>query len=170
MVTLTMGNSDIECPPEDTYTVKFVQHSDIQQMENSFKPGQMKNVIYLSFVIVDREYDPEFDERDWNGFEIRELFTVSLSERARLYPFVKALRGGGTIEEGEDVEIGDLIGKTIKATINKSEKGWPKLDAPIPARRQRPKSQPEANQEPNAKPMTEDDELKGTAFDRNRAA
>lgn len=141
MVTIRKyATSDFEVPEPGVYTLEFIGHGEVTQVPSFNDPNKMQDRIRLDFHVTDFDYDPDEDERDWNGVRVSDFFTVSLHEKAKLTPVVVALRGGVPIEDDEDVSLEDLIGKQLMATLERTEKGYAKIVSAAPVRRKKKKA------------------------------
>ena len=159
-----------ECPPQDVYTLELVSMSDLEEKQSrGFRetdPDVINTQSKFAFKIVDFDYDPDVDERDWNGFEVfsypvfyrREVGQspdenkfVYKSERANSYKLLTAL--GFDIEGGDDLNLDTAIGRRIKATIIPKASGWPKIDSPTKTRQRKAAAKPAGKN-----PYDDDDE------------
>lgn len=129
-------------PPEDIYVWELYKIGKPEQMEGE----KTKLRTRLHFRVVDDE--------DFEGMTVAPFFTVSLHEKAKLTPFVKALCGhdllptdkiawtDGTWEDAETGEVYRRVGignKRIKAALEhvKKEDGrvFGELKGPVPFRK-----------------------------------
>lgn len=156
MVTLSKSSTIV--PDAGAYELELVKYSDIVQMASYDDPAKMVNKIYLTFAVVNFDFDPEYDETDWNGVEFDVLYTASLHKRANLSPVVAALMNLDSVEDiPDDVELEALKGKRITATIGKTPGGYAKLSGAAPARRKK-KSRPAAAPAASVFDADDDDE------------
>lgn len=125
--------------PEDVYDVRLVGRGDVLEVPAYEDPHRLVSRVRLDFEIVN--HDPAEGEDDLNGQRIGEFFTVSLHEKSKLHPFVRALLGRD-IEPGEHVDIDDHVGGVIRGTVrmkapNKNGIRFPEIVNPMPARASR---------------------------------
>ena len=136
MVTLTKSSSIV--PDAGTYELEFVKNSDIVKMASFDDPDKLINKIYLTFAVVNFDYDDEVDTQDWNGVEFDVLYTVSLHKRSNLAPVIAALMGIANVEDiPGDVELDTLKGKRITATVGTTPGGYAKLSGAAPVRKKK---------------------------------
>lgn len=162
MVTLSnfvAEQSNPECPPEDIYTLELKEIGELEERQstafNANDPDDINTQSKFTFQIVDYDFDPDEDDRDWNGFEVFEypVFyrrkvgqpvekngAVFKSERANAYKLLTAL--GFDIDSGENIDLGAAIGRRIKSTLKPKKSGWPKIESPAKARQRRRKAAP----------------------------
>lgn len=152
--------AEAECPPEDIYTLKLTAIGDLEEKQSTpFRPGEPDDINTQSrftFQIVDFDYDPDEDERDWNGLEVfaypvffRRKFgedadknkAVFKSERANSYKLLTAL--GFDVDSGDNIPLDEAIGQRIKATLQPKQSGWPKIVGPTKTRQRRRKTEPQ---------------------------
>ncbi len=131
MVTLNnyvSEQAEAECPPEDIYTLKLIAIGELEEKQSTpFKAGEPDDINTQSkftFQIVDFDYDPDEDERDWNGLEV---FAYPVFFRRKF-------------DGGEDLELNEAIGRRIKATLQPKQSGWPKIVGPTKTRQRRRKA------------------------------
>lgn len=139
---------DVECPPEDVYTLELVEFGDFQEKPDTFNPGWVNIQSRVEFKVVDFDYDPDEDDRDWNGAKVADFYVFFKrdaegneketwkSERANSNKLLTALLGR-ELEEGEDIDLPELVGRRIKANVAPKESGWPKISNPIKARQRK---------------------------------
>src|SRR5690606_7681385 len=141
-------------PESGAYELEFTKYSDIVKMPSFDDETKLIDKIYLTFAVVNFDYDPDVDDQDWNGVEFNVLYTVSLHKRSNLGPIIAALAGLNSVEEiPGDVELDTLIGKRITATVGQTPGGYAKLSGPAPARRKKKKAAA-----PVANVFTDDDD------------
>lgn len=162
MVTLSnyvSEQANAECPPEDIYTLELTEIGDLEEKQSTpFKAGEpddLNTQSRFTFQIVEFDYDPDEDDRDWNGLEVfaypvfyrrkvgepvEKNSAVFKSERANAYKLLTAL--GFDIDGGENIELNQAIGTRIKATLQPKASGWPKIVGPTKARQRRKKARP----------------------------
>ena len=144
MVTLTKSSSIV--PDAGTYELEFVRHSEIVKMTDFDDDSKLVNKIYLTFAVVNFDFDDEVDTQDWNGVEFPWLAKVSLHKRSNLGPVVAALAGLTDVDDLPGaVELGSLIGKRITATVGKTPSGYAKLSGAMPVRKKKKAAAPVAN-------------------------
>lgn len=68
------GNGGAECPPVDIYTWRITKASDPEEKEG-FNEHEVDIQTVLDVTLEGYDYDPDEDERDWNGFDTK-LFLV----------------------------------------------------------------------------------------------
>lgn len=110
------ATSEFIVPEDGVYTLELIGFDD--PVASSFDAD--KERIKLKFAVID---DEEYD-----GVEVHQWYGVSMHVRARLYGVVKALRGGADIDEHEDIDLEDLIGKKVQGTLEQVTK--PRRDNP----------------------------------------
>lgn len=104
------STGDFVVPEDGIYTMELIGFDE--PVESAFDPEKQR--IKLKFQIVeDEEYD---------GVEVHQWYGLSMHIRAKLYPVIKALRGGEDIDEDEEVDLEDLIGKKIQGTLEQITK------------------------------------------------
>lgn len=144
--------SDVVCPPYGIYTLEItkvnpmVEKPALKFKEDDADATNTQNSI--EFTIRDFDYDPEQDERDWNGFSFLDFFTwareyhdsgrktqVWRAENSKAYPLVAAILGRAP-QKGDSITIDEsLVGTRIQATIDKTKKGYPTVKNPAPVRK-----------------------------------
>ncbi len=140
-LTYTAVDSSVECPPTDQYILElksFTGFSTRPGYRNQ-QPDDTIQETYSDFYfqIVDYDHDPDEDDRDWNGFEVKPRLVFFREdtkndkrsetwkdERSNANSILVALLGHKP-EEGEPIELEDFVGKRIRATVEPNAKGWP---------------------------------------------
>lgn len=156
-------SAEAECPPKDIYTLELVEFGEFQE-KSAFNDPSITNIqSRVAFKIVDFDYDPDMDERDWNGLTVADFYVfwkrdadgrereTWKSDRAKSNELLRALLGRD-LEEGEEVDLEGMIGRRIKAQVEPKESGWPKITSHVKAR-QRKSAKPAGRN-----PFDEDDE------------
>lgn len=140
MARITNGSAGGESPPLDTYILRLTNSSDIflddawgedNKPENERKKVQK---IDLTFKIADFDYDEDEDERDWNGFQIENRYTIGSDfnhPKSKIGAMIKALERIDTVPTDYDRDLEELNGTKIKATVGPSERGWPRIESPM---------------------------------------
>lgn len=154
--------AEFDCPPQDVYTLELVGHE-----EQPVKPGYNNDTnideysVRLFFKIVDHPYDPDEDDTDWNGTEIRQFYTwqrydkaeqkmysTYLSEKSKAYAIFSALLGR-PVTEDDEIDLEAFEGRRVKATIVENKKGWPDIQSPVKARSPKRRAKPVPAPEPD---------------------
>lgn len=142
-----------ECPPEDVYTLELVGYSEFEEKPafkfNPEDPDVINTQSRFTFKVVDFDYDEEMDDRDWNGAQVSDFFVFFKkyvdtgnetetwkNERSNANKLIKALIGRD-LEDGEDIDLPELVGRRIKATVAPKASGWPKISNPMRTRQRR---------------------------------
>ena len=142
-----------ECPPEDVYTLELVTIGEFEEKPaykfNPDDPDVVNTQSRFTFKIVDFDYDPDMDDRDWNGAEVSDFFVFFKhyvesgkdtetwkNEKANSNKLIKALVGRD-LEDGEDIDLPGLVGRRIKATVAPKSSGWPKISNPMKTRQRK---------------------------------
>lgn len=153
MTSLTFNpvesSGEFECPPKDTYVLELIEIGEFEDRLAFGSETVTNTQTRMAFKIVDFEYDPDYDEQDWNGTEVRDYyvfwkydsakdkkFDTWCHEKSKTYPMLSALLGHDP-EPGEDINLSDLIGRRVKATVEPKESGYPKISNPIKYRQKR---------------------------------
>lgn len=97
-------------PDAGVYTLEFMGYDD--PVPSSFDEDKLR--MKLKFEVVDDE--------EYEGVTVNQWYGVSMHVRSKLYPVIKALRGGQEIDEDEDINLDELIGARIQGTLDKIEK------------------------------------------------
>lgn len=137
------SQTEFVLPDPGVYTVEFTDYDGPKP--SSFDAD--KETIELTFTIREDE--------DYEGQKIRQYFGFSMHPQAKLYGAVKALVGG-EIDEDEELDLDDLLGKRAMGTVTIKEKPrrdnpsemarFPRIDAFSPIRRKK-RRQPEPQEE-----------------------
>lgn len=171
MTTLTFNpvesSGDFTCPPKDTYILELVE---IGQMENRLAFGSetvTNTQSRFTFSIVEHDYDPDYDEQNWNGTLVSDYYVFFKEdsetkrrsetwchEKSKAYPMLAALLGKEP-EKGDNIDLQALVGKRMKATVEPKESGYPKISNPIKYRPRRRRDDDDA-EEPKANPFKRD--------------
>lgn len=153
MTTLTFSPveaAEVTCPPADTYVLRLVDIGPFEDRAAFQDPTTTNTQSRITFEIVDYDYDEDEDERDWNGTEVSDFFVFFKTrqngerketwkdDRSNAYKLLTALLGHEP-EDGEDINLQELIGRRIKATVEPKSSGWPKITKPLPYKRRRKK-------------------------------
>lgn len=172
------GQSDILCPPRDNYILRFTHAGDIEEVpaygEDPNDPNHKTSLrVQFEFKITDFPYDEEEDEEDWNGFEIKNFYNVGKDfnhARSKIGALLKALMQVDYIEVGDDIELEELYGTRIKATVGPNDNGYPRIESPVPYRKRdtspkpaaggnRPKRQPEPVEDDDGAELFDDEDV-----------
>lgn len=157
MTSLTFNpvesGGDFECPPKDTYILELIEFGEFEDRLAFGSETVTNTQTRIAFKIVDFDYDEEFDEQDWNGTEVRDYyvfwkydsakdkkFDTWCHEKSKTFPMLAALIGHEP-EAGEDINLSDLVGKRVKATVEPKESGYPKISNPIKYRQKRKRAE-----------------------------
>ena len=167
---LAGSTASVSTPPEDVYVWEFTDYEDLGARPAYQDDTKSSYQILARFQIRNYDYDPDEDEEDWNGYEIREYLSYAKANadgtnykeiwnapKAKARPFLHAL-AGRTIEDGEPLDLDELIGKRFKGTVKEKDNGYPTIVGPIAMRGGKRKAAPKAKPDPDE---DEDDE----AFD-----
>lgn len=154
MNTLTFtptASGDVECPPHDTYVLELANIGAFHDKPSFENPEIIQVQSKWDFTIVDFDYDPDVDDRDWNGVTVSDYLVFFRkhpdgttkeswkSDRSNAFKMISAFLGRPP-EDGEDIDIEDFRGKRIKATVAPKASGWPKISAPMPHKAKRRKA------------------------------
>lgn len=140
----SVGTAD--CPPDGMYTLEFASYGTPEQRPAFNDPN--KTVLRMEVVFVIRDAVDDLDEEDaatWIGREIRDWVTIPKdlnNERAKLGLMLKALLNKKEFGIGENVDLNDAVGQTMRASIKVKENGWPQIDGYAPIRRKKPAPKP----------------------------
>jgi hypothetical protein len=144
---INSGNSgfapeNMKAIPEDVYELELIDRTE-PQLVPAFtqpadaKPGdppKMQLRFRLDFQIVD--HVPGRGQEDLNGQRVGDMFTVSLHEKSRLRPFVRAMVGSD--ELGDKFDLDTLIasknggvGGRLRATIARKPNNYYEVKNPL---------------------------------------
>lgn len=153
---------EVECPPEDVYMLELVEFGDFHEKtawkNNPDDPDILNTQSRVTFQIVDWEYDPDVDDRDWNGAQVSDFFVFFKqypdgnkrdtwrNERSNAFALLSALVGH-PLEKGEDINLGELVGRRIKATVVPKQSGWPKITKPLAVKKRKAKKPVEVEED-----------------------
>lgn len=148
-LTYTAPDSgDVECPPKDIYTLELLEFGPFEEKGAYQDPDTTNIQSRVEFKIVDFEYDPDVDDRDWNGVKVADFYVFFKrdangreretwkSAKAKSNELLRALLGR-ELEEGEDVDLASLVGRRIKANVEPKDSGWPKISGHVKARQRK---------------------------------
>ena len=170
MTTLTFtpveSSGDFTCPPKDTYILELTEIGEFHDKLAFGSENVINTQSRLTFTICEYEYDSEYDEQDWNGTQVSDFYVFRkfdqekqrhsetwCHEKSKVYPMLAALLGHDP-EAGENIDLQNLIGKRVKATVEPKESGYPKISNPIKYRARRPaKVEPQEEEAPAANPF-----------------
>lgn len=143
---LAGSTATVTSPPEDVYVWEFSDYEDLGARPAYQDDTKLSYQILARFQIVNFDYDPDEDEEDWNGYELREYLSYAKANadgsnykeiwnapRAKARPFFHAL-AGREIEDGEPLDLDELIGKRMKASAKMKENGYPTIVGPVALR------------------------------------
>lgn len=143
------SGGDFTCPPKETYVLELIAIGEFEDKPAFGSETMINTQSRFSFQVVEYDYDPDYDEQDWNGVEVRDWYvffkhdTVKdktyntwCHEKSKTYPMLTALLGHEPVP-GEKLELSDLVGKRVKATVEPKESGYPKISNPIKYRQRR---------------------------------
>lgn len=148
---------------EERETVPWAKRNAAPGSADANKPDVIETKSRFAFEIVDFDYDPDEDSRDWNGLVIydypvffrrdvgkpvEENHPTFKSERSTAYKYLTAL--GFDVDGGEDIDIQSAYGRRIAANLKAKDSGWPKIENPARMRKRKAKAAP--------KPAPEDDD------------
>lgn len=165
MPTLTnYGDQPPECPPLDSYVLRLVNASDVEMRPaygaDRNDPNCRKEPnIQLTWKIAEFVYDPDEDERDWNGFEVKQWYTISRNlnnEKSKLGQTLKALMKLETLPEGLQIDMEEYYSERIKATVGPNKNGWPRVDSPLAYKPKRAKKPQPVYDEDEDDPFEDD--------------
>ena len=133
-------------PPEDIYVLEFSDYEDLGSRPAYQDDTKLSYQILARFQIVNYDYDPDEDEEDWNGYELREYISYAKANadgtnfkeiwnapRAKARPIFHAL-AGRTIEDGEPIDLDELVGKRFRGTVKLKENGYPTIEGAVALR------------------------------------
>lgn len=150
MARITAGDSNIECPPLDTYILRFTNTSDIflgdAWGEGNKPENERKKVkqIDLTFKITDYDEEDDEDGRDWTGFEVENRYTIGVNfnhPESKIGAMIRALERFDKVPDDYDRDLEELYGTKIKATVGPSDKGYARISSPLPHRTKRAKAE-----------------------------
>lgn len=155
MNTLTFSpkpSADITCPPKDIYTLEVIEIGEFNKKPAFNDPDSINTQSRIEFTIVDFEYDPDEDDRDWNGARVAGFFVFFReytnkqnervtsdtwkSDKSKAYELIAALLKR-PLEDGEEIDLPEFIGSRVKATVEPKDSGWPKIHRFTPAKKKR---------------------------------
>lgn len=158
------SGGDFECPPKDSYVLELIQIGDFEEKPAFNNPDQINTQTRMTFKIVEFDYDSEYDDKDWNGEQVSDfyvffkkdipkdkVFNTWCHEKSKTFPMLTALLGHEP-EPGEDIQLSELLGRRVKATVEPKESGYPKITSPL---KHRQRKQKRAAAEPD--PFTDDE-------------
>lgn len=134
------SQGDFTLPDPGMYKVEFVGYDGPEQ--STFDPE--KSIVWMKFNILEDE--------DFQGTQIKQLYGWSMHPTmSKLYPVVKALNGG-TYDDDAELDLDDLIGNLMMATVEHVEKAsrnnpgetrtFARITGAAPVRRKKPKPAP----------------------------
>lgn len=103
------STSEFVVPDAGVYTMEFTDYNEPEISMYKKANGEDQWRIKLVFTIR--------DDDDYAGEEIWAWYGWSMHPKAKLYPIVKALLGRD-IDEDEDPDLDDLLGKRIMGTLD----------------------------------------------------
>ena len=135
------SQGDFTLPDPGMYKVEFVGYDGPEQ--STFDPE--KSIVYLEFEIT--------NDDDYDGEKLRQLYGWSMHPTmSKLYPVVKALNGG-TYDDDAELDLDDLIGNLMQATVEHIEKAsrtnpgekrtFARITGAAPVRRKKAKPAPQ---------------------------
>lgn len=142
--------AEADCPPEDIYTLELVTFGEFQEKPAFNDPTTTNIQSRVEFKIVDFDYDPDMDDRDWNGARVADFYVFFRrdaegneketwkSPKSNANKLLMALLGKEP-EEGQDIDLPSLAGRRIKANVAPKESGWPKISSPVKTRQKKAK-------------------------------
>lgn len=141
-------SGEAECPPEDIYTLELVEFGEFHEKPDNFNEGWVNTQTRVTFKIVDFDFDPDVDDRDWNGVQVADYWVFFKrdpdgnerdtwkSPKAKSNELLRALLGRD-LEDGEDIALEGMVGRRIKANVTPKASGWPKISNPVKARQRK---------------------------------
>jgi hypothetical protein len=136
---LSGSTASTATPTEDTYIWEFVDYEDLGERPAYQDDTKLSYQILASFRIVNYDYDPDEDEEDWNGYQVREYIAYAKANadgtnykeiwnapKAKARPFLHAL-AGREIQDGEALDLDELLGKRMKGTLKLKDNGYPTI-------------------------------------------
>jgi hypothetical protein len=100
--------------PDDVYNVVLTK---LVEKEIQTQDGP-KDIIEWTFEIFDGDYAET---------EIKDSTSVATSPRSKAYAWLTALTGGRPLDIDAEVDESAIIGQMAVATIQRNDKGWPKI-------------------------------------------
>lgn len=175
MTSLTFNpvesSGDFTCPPKDTYILELIEVGPFEDRQAFGSETVTNTQSRLTFKVVDFEYDSEIDDQDWNGTQVSDYYVFFkfdaekqrrsetwCHEKSKVYPMLTALLGREP-EQGEKIELTELLGRRVKATVEPKESGYPKISNPIKFRMRRRRNDDE-DSEPSPDPAPKDNPFK----------
>lgn len=161
MTTLTFNQiesgGEFVCPPKEQYTLELVAIGEFERRPAFNSETMMNTQSRLTFSIVDYDYDPEFDEQDWNGVQVSDFYVFFKEDtetgkkfdtwchpKSNAFPMLAALLGHEP-EQGESIDLFSLVGKRVKATVEPKGSGYPKISNPIKIRQRQRRQEASAD-------------------------
>ena len=138
------SNRSFEPIPDGVYDLEITTISD--PFDSTFD-GKTKKQVIIEFTIV--------NDADYQGEKIREYYTISMHEQAKMYGLAKAVFGA-SLDKTKSIRPSWLMNKRIRGLIETPEprddgrRVWPKLVRPmaLPQSRSVP-ADPETGELPN---------------------
>lgn len=148
------SGGDFVVPEPGVYKMEFTDYDEPVLSTFKKKNGDDQYRIKLVFTIRD-------EESDYDGEEIWAWYGWSMHEKSHLYPVIKALLGRD-IEDDEEPDLDELLGKFIMGTLdNKTKdngKTFANLIAASPVRRKGKEAKAPAKPAPKAEESDETEE------------
>lgn len=143
---LAGSTAEISVPTPDVYTWEFVDYEDLGARPAYQDDTKLSYQMLARFQIVNYDYDPDEDEEDWNGYELREYLSYAKANadgsnykemwnapRAKARPFFHAL-AGREIEDGEPLDLDELLHRRFRGTLKIKDNGYPTIEGAVAMR------------------------------------
>lgn len=111
-LTVSQGGTDIE---PGAYSVVLAKIEGPKTIDTQDGP---KEILEWTFAIMDGDYADT---------EIRDSTSLATSPRSKMYGWLAALNNGRAPEIGANFDTDELLGRMAIATIEISDRGWPKV-------------------------------------------
>lgn len=136
------SQGDFTLPDPGMYTVELISYDGPEQSMYDAE----KSIVWLEFNILNDE--------DFQGTTIKQLYGWSMHPTmSKLYPVIKALNGG-TYDDDAELDLDDLVGNRMMATVEHVEKAsknnpgetrtFARITGAAPIRRKKTKPAPQA--------------------------
>lgn len=113
---LSLSTGEYVVPEPGSYTMELASYTDPEP--SSFDPDKLR--FSMTFRIV--------DDADFEGVEVRQFYGWSMHASSKLFPVIRALRGGAEIDEDDEIDLDELIGRKVVGMVEVVEK--PRRDNP----------------------------------------
>lgn len=117
--------------------------SDFSSIEKDKDGNEIPNSYEWRYGLLDEEFDQLYKD-DGDPLEVTKLTSMNLNTTSKTVPgAVKVLKAMLTTAEydaflnGEAPDSDDLIGRKVQVDVQDNARGWPTIEAVLPARKQR---------------------------------